>query len=1303
MYNIFYATIFCLITFVVVLFFQNADGTSIPQMSSPPPWLQERLPGDRHSMVSFTGSIMSTPELEMDYSTEQKEFRCRTKIETEFPATPSSPKSKHVNVMERKKEGKKSSSTSSLLSSKSGPNRQRTMSTSSLSRARGLSLSSAQSVTKSNSHSMQSVTNQQSCNNQGNLTSQKSSMNTSNQNCAKSVHVPSDQSGSSTAGQTCSQGLLSQSLSRIPSLPAGKSQDEIQLRRNSLKAEYSIRIGSLSPAARSTPPPGNKPQIARPLSQSSRSSAGSQGDGCLRSQQSLTSAGKSQASGSKIPMVTKSVKSVSKENVKSAAESSKLQITVSSKIVPPKSPAVRHTGIRTTLKTDNSGKNSSKSDTSKSKNNSLVTGVKSVHTNLKMVYSINSTVASAKVSDRKDNSSRPALPERGIKPVSHRPESHFPIMGLTTLSHGTTVNSVQVSNVYANVANIPTSFSSSSMPCQSRYSNSSLNSDQSETTNSRRGAGQYFYDYSDEDSDCHLTCQVSKDFSVCSASTISLDEMLDRTIENINTPVDSEFSSMSLTHSITSDNVNMANRDMFVANILSTTTQTIDENTLKKASEKFHDNANNNLTDKPDIVKDTEECEQRKLKKSIPISEIPGSSMPGYRAKRPKSLILGAKEKKFMYCEYGSTSGSDGSEEDWNCKVSYAKTAKEHEIKSKVAKSLKTGDAKVISALPKLSTNSQKDSKGKSGKEKMNVKSTQLPKPSAIKKPSKIPPPVAAKPIQKRSSVTKATREIPRPKSVEICVNTALSIHSNPCYPYLDKSLDKDLSKAGSDMSLNTKSNGNCTDLTSTTFEEVKVERSGSKDDGYSTMSSDIQPEHLEKYSDAFESSTNSNEARNSNLSLNSQNSYSSEDRQSGQGSLGRVRAMKMKFELENHKSDSETSPTKSPPVSPKKSQLKPPKSVSEKLVTSQCDKGNQSETLLGSKIPKAKTSQLPVKETATKSKSAIPQPKSALASSKKDVTVSQACYADITIPTKQELSPVICTDQNIQRKCFPITNPNLIQSSTPIRPIVTVSNLVAQKLSPILAIPPPHIIQQPVMTKDFSEHFDQLTTFEKIEFLKESYDSNSSISGSDLTSLHISEDNILSDIPEEKDGYESSVRSAATSFSSIPDITNAKKYSQQVPHHSHHGHQTHHTHNAPVRHQFSSTLRRYWSSCDGIVRALLESDFHKQQTAKFSPDYDELYDGCLNIETLLERSSSESDIYTRGDKPDVTLLPRLGRSRSTSEGCLQIDEIAVEERVQLIRRINIEQQVSEVLNDVILFLCYLRYNNNSVFVYVWV
>jgi hypothetical protein len=37
-------------------------------------------------------------------------------------------------------------------------------------------------------------------------------------------------------------------------------------------------------------------------------------------------------------------------------------------------------------------------------------------------------------------------------------------------------------------------------------------------------------------------------------------------------------------------------------------------------------------------------------------------------------------------------------------------------------------------------------------------------------------------------------------------------------------------------------------------FESVKnekVERSGSKDDGYSTMSSDIQPEMLEKFSDS--------------------------------------------------------------------------------------------------------------------------------------------------------------------------------------------------------------------------------------------------------------------------------------------------------------------------------------------------------------------------------------------------------------------------------------------------------------------
>ncbi|KAJ8320436.1 hypothetical protein KUTeg_002023 [Tegillarca granosa] len=123
-------------------------------------------------------------------------------------------------------------------------------------------------------------------------------------------------------------------------------------------------------------------------------------------------------------------------------------------------------------------------------------------------------------------------------------------------------------------------------------------------------------------------------------------------------------------------------------------------------------------------------------------------------------------------------------------------------------------------------------------------------------------------------------------------------------------------------------------------FESVKaekVERSASRDDGYSTMSSDIQPEAMEKYSDtslnrndsplkkevsnkvqeggnkkestssdqdsAMDSSTQSTDLKHSSHSLSSQNSTSSEDKATSiYGSLGRVKAMKSLFEAEAHK-----------------------------------------------------------------------------------------------------------------------------------------------------------------------------------------------------------------------------------------------------------------------------------------------------------------------------------------------------------------------------------------------------------------
>ncbi|XP_052813736.1 mucin-4-like isoform X2 [Mya arenaria] len=1327
---------------------QTTDVAGGPQMSSPPPWLRERLPGDRRSLISFSGSVTSTPENELESLADHR-YHCRTEIETEFPATPSSPKSKHVSIMERKNETKRSSSTSSLLPTKIGPNRQRTRSTSSLHRARGLSVGHTQNESQDSGITPQASSASPSLSSHSDIL-QLNKSSTQLPGFARSVSVPSSQQSQqsdishitqgnqSSVMSTSSSSSSSSSTSRIPVIPCARSKEDLQLRRNSLKAEYSIRLGSQSPAHRNSPSPkpgasqsqtnipSAKPSSLRPPSQGHRSTGKGQGQDHPRSP-SLSS-GRSHSAGSRIPSVSgKQTKVIGKDGsnkVKPGLEGSKTFGSVSkygsegnksstgpvSKLVPPKSPSLRHSGIKTTLKTDTgqikSVKKTSESAKSKSSQSANVSNA-SPHSNLKTVYSI-STVSSSRVLESRNlDVSEPVLPARGHKPVGN-----FPIMGLTTLSHTSPKSEESPLKIYANVSQVPVSFSSGSVSRSSDKISESTsnnvitsttpslsNSDKSVTVKSgeSQNAGTYknagyFYDYSDEDSDCHVTRRVSKDLSI--ASSVSLEELLDKTLENMTTP-NSEFSSGYLMFNSTqtledsspvcaaiSEKLIRNNDSSRFSGKLPSSEQVI---TVANVNQEYvvehrHDAiVNTRLTGKPDIVKDTENSEQRNLQKSMPISEIPGSSMPGYRAKRPKSLILGAKEKKFLYCEYGSSSSPDSSEgENWTCKFSYAKNAKEQVIKTKVAQSVKSGEAKVIES-PHYASIQSKDSSGDKQKTVDKTGSSGIAKPSGLKKPSKIPPPVASKPAQRKSSIPKADHEITRPKSVEICVNTALSVtRTEPLF--VDGLNIKDIAKAESERSLNRKSKSENTDITSnSTFEEIKVERSGSKDDGYSTMSSDIQPEHLEKYSDAFESSTNSNDARNSNLSLSSQNSYSSEDRLSGHGSLGRVKAMKLKFELDNHKSDTEKSPTKSPPPSPAKSLLKSPKSVSEKVKANISNDSNQGDKIqskmvpVTSKLPKPKSGIPCPKETGQtnmKTKCAIPVPKS-----KPNVLKSEkpSHKVEIQIPVKVDL-PVkdIVSDQVVQRKSFPITNPNYITSS-PVRPSADEPSLNA-RLSPITPnIPPPHIIQQSqVPTTSFTDQFNQLSCFEKIEFLKDSYDSNSSLSdrGSDLTSLHISEDNILSDIPEEKDGYESSVgiKSENTSFSSIPTLTCVKKPPQPSPGAQHHS-SSHHASRAT----FSTTLKRHWSSCEGLVRAAVNSDYEKQKSAKHNADYEELYGGCLNIETLLERCSSESDLYTRGDKPAVTLLPQL-----RSPGMIQVDEIAVEERVQAILKFCVLRQISE-------------------------
>ena len=1449
-------------------------------------WLSDRLPGDRHSISSLPGdrrrsldvrlldnlSLGGNPLDRTLLGGGLGQYECWTEIETEFPATPTSPRSKHVSVVQHgvtaragSVPGRRSCSTSSLPT-RLPPQRHRTHSASNV---------ETRAIRHSDSHhsGRQTVLCNTSNNSQtyngtgGDCEESKcvldkvtvtpggrgsySGPSQSSQVSQPVVSTPQSSRSSHGHSSVSIHSSSSSSSSRIPMPPVAQNKHDLQIRRNSLKAEYSIRQGShsqsISPSPVPTKPSSPKSNVssipsAKSLSTkpSGLASKSSTRKATEHSRSPSNSSRKSSTGsvGSKLPMGgSKTTKLKAKDNSspqnkspneaksrlpsssssknvpKSTADSSKLSTTaVSSKLVPPKSPMLRHSGIKTTLCRENSSSMTSavvrKSDSSvsivssvssrsSSRNSSMSSSAE-----LKTVYAIN-TVSSVHPSCRvqsESSSSKPMLPVRGNKPA--RPETHYPIMGLTTLSHTSPKTEDVSPKIYANITSATskttgynftnekyTTKGSSSV--SSSFSGISVKQSVTSVAGSTRPG--YFYDYSDEDSDqpdgSQTEMQLSRVGSL--ASSVSLEELLDRTLETMGTP-SSEFSSGSCMFSSTqtvgegdrtsreSTPRNSSSRDGVTRDStlksgssapdgglnLDGRTPTDGGSDLSHQSSKPlrvpQDKSNNGshaenivvtqlvlnerLSGKPDIVKDTESSEQRHLQKTMPLRDVPGSSIPGYRAKRPKSLILGAKEK-FVYCEYGSSSSPDSSDADnGDCKFSYAKDSKEQEIKSKVARCVKTGNATVIetsrASKNHKSTASEKDSD--------KVKST---KPSGLKKPSKIPPPIATKPTLRKSSIPKLELDTQsqRPKSVEICVNTVLSVS---CSKKMFKDSDSvdlkttDLSKSGSEKTLTYNSKLIEVGGSSAQFEEGKVERSGSKDDGYSTMSSDVQPENLEKYADAFDSSA-STDVRTSNLSLSSQTSYSSEDRQSSQGSMGRVRAMKLKFEHDKKSSDSDVSPVKSPtktppPVSPRKSRLQSPPPVSSRkpgvpspplpgrvkglqpvqgeMSQIQPDQGSRlppavpskvSKLQCGIPVPNQSSSNCPNTADATNMKCAIPlpKPKPSVSTVTKINTEPHPHKVEIRIPVKGTNKPQISEKLEDampgQRKCFPITNPNYStpnSASTRSAQSINDGDIVTLRLSPIIpSIPPPHIINNPDWAPNAFSHidspyqvinkhdayleqasnmftgrdagsgelraqFEQLAEFERVEFAKEgSYDSNSSLSdrGSDLTSLHISEDNMLSDIPEERDGYESSARTE--SVSSLPGVV--RRSNQPSGHHGNQNVSSAAHHHAA---QFNHGLVRHWGSCQGLVRAAFLADYEHQRAARQNADYEELYGGCLNLETLLERASSESDMYTRGDRPAVTLLPALTRGSEV----MMVDEMGVEEQLQAVLKSAVMTQV---------------------------
>ncbi|XP_005109438.2 uncharacterized protein LOC101859276 [Aplysia californica] len=78
------------------------DSPGKPQLSSPPPWLKEKLavsPGRTREVSASSSSSSSTTSPSVS---DMKEQIIQMKIETEFPATNTSPKVKHISISERR-------------------------------------------------------------------------------------------------------------------------------------------------------------------------------------------------------------------------------------------------------------------------------------------------------------------------------------------------------------------------------------------------------------------------------------------------------------------------------------------------------------------------------------------------------------------------------------------------------------------------------------------------------------------------------------------------------------------------------------------------------------------------------------------------------------------------------------------------------------------------------------------------------------------------------------------------------------------------------------------------------------------------------------------------------------------------------------------------------------------------------------------------------------------------------------------------------------------------------------------------
>ncbi|XP_055869443.1 uncharacterized protein LOC106072418 isoform X2 [Biomphalaria glabrata] len=233
--------------------------------------------------------------------------------------------------------------------------------------------------------------------------------------------------------------------------------------------------------------------------------------------------------------------------------------------------------------------------------------------------------------------------------------------------------------------------------------------------------------------------------------------------------------------------------------------------------------------------------------KNAAASSLSSSQSP--KLVRPGQLILAPQDKNFTFQGFSSTS-STSSEDRSPLKMFESKH--NSDMKSSVIEVKKDGT--FVHPSQSLVDSSSDNSS--------SVPGSPL---SPLKSPLKLPPPVAKKPMRAVKPEARAppNDNIDKPLGSKNNITVGYVFHDGQPFPghSVSHSMDNFIKMAlkeskhtsthtGMDSggsSIQTKCQSS-----DSSFENLKVERSGSKDDGYSTMSSDIHPEVLEKFSDTL-------------------------------------------------------------------------------------------------------------------------------------------------------------------------------------------------------------------------------------------------------------------------------------------------------------------------------------------------------------------------------------------------------------------------------------------------------------------